>query len=270
MVRNIYGRFDEWLTASGAKSLPAAEKAMRFAHYTASCRWIEETCGRKFSAVIATKAFDGDGSGLLILPDLVSITTITEDDTALTAGTGYRLLPLNRENEPAMRIERLSAIWSVGFENVEIAGVWGYSYATEDTLVDIPNTAADMDPAAGIDSDDTSIEFADTVDLSMGETLVIEDEQVYVAAINDDGDAITIERGVNGTTAAAHDDGVSIYRRVYPQPVVEAAMMQASRLMRAVVTGGNQAGGTQFSGGFSPEYPMIRDALAPFRRMTVR
>lgn len=275
MARNIYGRFDQWVSASGGKSLPAAELAIRFAHYTAACKWVEEYCGRKFSAVVATKAFDGDGSSTLILPDLVSITTITEDDVALVAGAGYRLLPLNRENEPAMRIERLSggiarAAWSyASFENVEIAGVWGYSYQTEDTLETVPNTATDPAPPAGIDSDDTTIEFASAVDISLGETLVIGTEQVYVAAINDDGDTLTVERGVNGTTAAAHDVGVAIYRRVYPFNLVEAVQMQASRMSRAVQTGGNQAGGVQFGGGFTPEYPMIRDALAPLRRVTV-
>jgi hypothetical protein len=95
--------------------------------------------------------------------------------------------------------------------------------------------------------------------------VLIESEQLYVASISTND--LTIERGVNGTAATSHPDGadISIYR--YPGSVVEAGLLQASRLWR-------QRGGDSISGGstrgVSAELdPEVRRLLSPYRRLPV-
>ena len=64
----------------------------------------------------------------------------------------------------------------------------------------------------------------------MAQTILIESEQLYVTAISTND--LTVTRGVNGTTATAHADStdISIYR--YPDPVVQACLIQTSRLWK--------------------------------------
>ena len=72
-------------------------------------------------------------------------------------------------------------------------------------------------------------------EISAGHTLLIGDEQVYVRA--SDSGTLTVERGVNGTTASAvnKDSSIAIYE--YPPPVSEAALLLAARMWRGALGG---------------------------------
>ena len=87
----------------------------------------------------------------------------------------------------------------------------------------------------------TSVPVTSASDIEVLDTLLVNNEQMYVTAILTD--TLTVERGVNGTTAASHSnlDNVSALR--YPGGVIEATLMQASRLWTRRSTGfANQVG----------------------------
>lgn len=165
---------------------------------------------------------------LLLGCDLVSITTIKVDtdadgvfETTLTAGTDYRLWPYNAaaQDMPYRAVElvpiggQLSA-WPVAEYCVQIVGLFGYSNETEDTLQTVQDTTSQA-------SGSTTLTVQSTADIDPGETLVIGTEQEYVVSVNDPT-TLTVTRGINGTTAAAHLNGVTVYRRRYPRDVEEA------------------------------------------------
>ncbi|MCH8897292.1 MAG: hypothetical protein IIC33_03250 [Chloroflexi bacterium] len=72
------------------------------------------------------------------------------------------------------------------------------------------------------------VTVTDGAKFSVGQSLLIESEQLYVTAIT--ANDLTVERGINGTLAVVHPDGadVSLYR--YPGSVLEACLLLASRL----------------------------------------
>ena len=104
----------------------------------------------------------------------------------------------------------------------------------------------------------------------MGETILIESEQLYISAISTND--LTVERGVNGTTAAAHNDvtDISVYR--YPEEVVEACLLQTSRLWKRKDSGFSDSVGLPQTGSFKVYRgldPDVRHLLSPYRKPSV-
>jgi len=235
-----------------------------------SCR-----CNRRFYSEIATRYYDGSGTRELWLPDdLISIDTslkVDEDgdgtyELTLAVNTDYWLYPDNKS--PKFRIDlnpdgtQLSA-WTKARRSVEIAGMFGYSNDTELTGQTVQNTTE-------ISASGTTLTVTSTTGISAGETLVMGSEQVYVSAVASATD-LTITRGLNGTTAAIHANGVAIYRRRYAAPIEQAVVMQVSRFWNEQKTGYSGQAGSAEMGGFSfaTLYPAIRDMLNPYRVQVV-
>ena len=99
-----------------------------------------------------------------------------------------------------------------------VTGTFGYAGTT--TTPSTALGAALTDEASDITVDDSS-------GLSVGQVVVIDDEQMRVVAIDDS--AVTVVRGYNGTTAAAHDDEALVSVYVYPAEVVDATIRVAQR-----------------------------------------
>lgn len=205
----------------------------------AASREIDDYTRRTFYAETATRYFDGNGRAELWLPlskdgDLLSVTTLKVDEDGdgvyeltLAANTDYWLWPDNVT--PKNRIDinlnstQLSA-FPCGRRRVEIVGSWGYTAATE-----IPAATLNED----LDSSEVGVDVAAGTGalFEVGQTILIDAEQMYISAIATD--TLTVTRGVNGTTAAAHTDtNQLIYRYVYIPEVAEAALIQAGRLWK--------------------------------------
>jgi len=229
-------------------------------------RAVDDLTHRRFYSETATRYFDGEGYSDLWTDDLVSVTTLKVDEDGdgvyeltLAANADYWLWPDN--TTPKRRIDlnpesaQLTA-WPRGRRRIEIAGVFGYSDDTELTTTTL-NEA--------LDATETAVDLVDGTAVSVGETLVVDAEQIYVSAIA--GNTPTVVRGVNGTTAAAHSDGAAVYRRRYARPIERAVKMQVARFLREQQTGGPLQGNGEI-GGFSVSslYPAIRDMLAPYIR----
>jgi len=153
---------------------------------------------------------------------LVSTTTVTAYDatdrgasTVLTEGyaNDFFLMPYNVSPKTIFKLnEDTSNTLDSGQQTLTILGEWGY---TSDTLT---VTTAD----AITSTTATSISVTSATDLGPGQTILIDSEQLYITAIS--GNTLTVERGVNGTTAATHSGGVDLTRYDYPELVVQACL----------------------------------------------
>lgn len=236
-------------------------------------RWIDTYCNRHFFALTTTRVFDGNGARELQLPDLISITTLKTDENQdrvfeLTWSSGdYLLYPLNAEPQqtwgrPYSRIlvdtqAGSRPAFPAGKSTVEVAGKWGFREVVEDS-------GADINEGGAFSAADTTLTVTDGSLMAVGQTVQIENEQLYITAIatND----LTVIRGVNGSTAATHPDGtdLSIFR--YPGSVVEACLLQVSRLWQRGANAGSAGGGGLPAGALDPE---VQRLLSSYRRLPV-
>lgn len=185
-------------------------------------RQIDKYCkGRKFYPMIATYEFDYQrGSWKHYFDrDLLELTTLTVDDTEIAAAN-YRLYPLN--DYPKYKVELLlnqSNVFtysSTPQATVDVAGVWGYHDDWDNAFLDSGDTVQDD---GGINASVTSVTFTDidgadvdsfTPRASAGDMLKIGSEYLQVTATNTTPNVATVRRGVNGSTAASHNNGVTI------------------------------------------------------------
>ena len=204
----------------------------------AASRSIESYCNRRFYSTTETKYFDG--ALTLWIPDLLSITTLKTDEDGdgtfentfqvATAPVDYLLYGGGLEDSlnlyPKIRIE-INPDGDYGsFANgvkkgVEIAGVWGYGDGTSATPYVTDTTTAEV-----IDAGETAIDVTSATNLSAGMTILVETEQMYITSITTN--TLTVEKGVNGTTDAAHtypnSVGKQIYYYRYPRDIMQACI----------------------------------------------
>ena len=245
----------------------------------ATSRLVDQHCNRHFFVLVTTRKFDGDGGTQLPLPDLVSVTSLKTDDnkdrtfeTTWTA-TDYLLYPTNAEptkpwGRPYTRVlVDLEAgnedVFTAGKQTVEINAKWGYREVTEDS-------GADINEGATFSATDTTLTVTDGTKFAVGETILIESEQFYITAISTNN--LTVTRGVNGTTAATHADSTDISVYLYPPQVVEACLIQTSRMWKRKDSGFSakaglpQTGVITVSRGLDPD---LQQLLISFRRPPV-
>lgn len=206
-------------------------------------RQLEGFCNRTFYYVVETRKFDGDGSQELVVPDLISVGTLSEDTnldgTYETdwAATDYILYPLNANPTGSFNLAKPYRSLVVnpasngtqdsfirGLNNYQIVGTWGYAKVSR--LSGLNGSLADATSTALI------LSAAPTGTIEVGHTVLIENEQVFVSSgTAATGTSLTVLRAQNGTTGTVH---TSTACRIieYPGPVIEAAFIQTARLWR--------------------------------------
>ena len=242
-------------------------------------RLIDTYCNRHFYVLVGTRKFDGDGGTKLASPDLISVTSLKTDDNkdrtfeTTWASTDYLLYPSNAEptkawGRPYTRIlvdteAGAEDVFTTGMQTVEVVGKWGYREVTEDS-------GANVNEGAQYSATDTTLTVTDGTKFAVGQTIVIDSEQIYVTAISTND--LTVARGVNGTTAAAHNDGTDISIYVYPGPMVEACLMQTSRLWKRKDSGFASRVGLPQTGSFDVFRgldPDVKQLLSSYRKPSV-
>ena len=240
-----------YLSLDALKSGPALDihgadqDARLLAVLEAASRLVDRYCNRHFFELSAVRSFDGTGSPLLRLPGLIGVDAPglrTDEDAdgvfeTAWAPSDYLLLPSNADPEtagnslsrPYTAVEANPASGKTGKERfargrktVEIAGRWGWWRH----LRRAPETLA-----SAVDAGATSIAVSGGSAVEAGQTLLVDSEQIHVRGR--DGDSLAVDRGVNGTTPAAHEAGAAGRIYDYPAPVAEATLLQAVRLWRA-------------------------------------
>ena len=193
---------------------------------------IDNYTHRTFRVVSATKYFDG--ARVLWIPDLLAISASglkTDSDGDATfentfATTDYILYGVGLEDSlntfPKTRIEisedsDYSSFASGVKKGVEIAGTWGYG----DGISATPYTA-DTTITEGLTAGEADIDVTAVTNLSPGQTILIDSEQMYIYSIATL--TLTVECGVNGTTEATHSQGATVYIYQYPADIRQACI----------------------------------------------
>jgi hypothetical protein len=187
--------------------------------------FIEQATDRIFIPETRTYYFDSpkqSSTRLNLGRDLLSVTTLTDDSGTISSSDYFLYNGYDDLNTPPytvidlLRSNEYFQFSDTRQKAITIAGEWGYTNAFEDTGATVLNN-----PLA---ADGTSL-TALTGLLSVGDSLLIGSEQIFVSAITtgDPNDTITIKRAQGGTTAAEHDSTTAIYRYLPPRPIVSAA-----------------------------------------------
>lgn len=267
------------LKASAGLNLPAgtaSDAALRRAAEAAS-RVIDRYCNRVFFTYVEAKEFDGDGSLELFTPDLVSVASVKEDDTmagtfSVTWGASDFLLyprsakpTANYDPRPYTKIivspftSGTQDVFLRGRDNYQVNGTWGFSRVTK--TLGVTGTAANATTTS------VTLSGSATGNVEIGHTFLLGDEMLYTVGAS--GTAVTVERGVNGSTATAHT-AADVKLLVYPEPVSEACMIETARLWKRKDNA--FAAEVGFEGGFQANRGIDPDAarmLLPYRKIAV-
>jgi hypothetical protein len=198
--------------------------------------WIDKYCNRHFYPKTETLVFDGRGTAQLIVPDLISVTSLKEDGSGnlsfdeTWAGSDYLLQPYNAAptqhwGSPYTALKSRSKGnnangFTTGEQNFQISGIWGYAQFAEDSGTDLND--------ASMDTTKTTVAVDDGTQFQVGQTALIGVEQMLVTGISSNN--LTVTRSLNGSTAVAHADNSDISILRWPASVERAAMVQTARI----------------------------------------
>ena len=184
--------------------------------------FIERRTGRVFIPETATRYFDAPKlprGALYLYDDLLSVTSVTDDQGALAAAD-YFLYPLNRSPKRRVELNSSREFWyydDTPQKAIVIVGQWGFGADYEDTGATL---------AAAISSTTATTFTASSGSLvQTGWALLIDSETLFVSGVS--GNTVTVQRGVNGTTAATHALAAVVYRYTPPAGIEEAASLLA-------------------------------------------
>jgi hypothetical protein len=194
---------------------------------------IKTYADREFVPRIQTRYFDAlanvNGLTFTFDRDLLAATTITNGDALTVSATAYVTEPRNDSPYYAIKLKASAGLtWNYEQdpENaLSIAGVWGYHTEYADAWVNVTTvaTTADASGSASMTVTDEGIQT--------GQLLKIDDEFIYVGAVQ--GKTLnTLSRGANGSTAAAHASGATVYAWQPMYEVRELAREGAAALYR--------------------------------------
>lgn len=219
---------------AGLSITNATSDALLMVYLAAASRHIDQFCRRVFFTFNQAQVFDGrDDDELLLGEDLLAVSALATDtdgdglfDDQTWAAGDYELLPANRL--PAYGLRRTRGgdyAWPTTQSSIRITGTWGHGNATASPwrASGVTMTAASAEATAATASAAGAIEA--------GHTLLVGSEQVFVSAVN--GTALTIERGVNGTTAAIHAAAAASIA-LYPEMVGLTCQMLASEMFNTL------------------------------------
>ena len=197
-------------------------------------RIVEGRCGRSFYVSIGSKRFDVHDRYGVTVDDLIEITQVVEDSDGdgvyerVRQRKDYVLYPLDSDPQ-SLRGVPYHSVWvrrrrgmrcfPTGRATVSITGRWGYRSYFVSVFGYVSNSGTTVTRAS------RSIKMDDARNVQAGHTVLIDHEQMFVRQVA--ASVLTVERGLNGTSAADHQDASLVKRLVYPAEVVEATLLIA-------------------------------------------
>lgn len=253
-------------TRLGLAAAETSDDARLLAALQAAAAQIERAAGRRFCPRRAVLQHTIQyPTELLLEDDLLELTTLTNGDSSTIPLDNVILLPDDAPSGGLLLMAGSTFTWAQSpVQAVSISGIWGWhdrwSEAwrnSADTVQNNPlNSSATSLTVADADASDTHDE---TPRFQVGHLLKIESEYVRVLAVNTVSNVLTVLRGVNGTTAAAHAQNTPIYSYQPPADVAAIALRWASILYR-------EPDGETFAAALEA----LHDSLTPYRRVMVK
>ncbi len=226
MNKNSYTSLSDFKSVLGISA--TTDDAILLNILEATTRQIDNYCGRHFWSDSATKYLDG--ALHLWTPDLLSITASglqTDEDgdgtfeNTFSSGDYIEYGGGGDDSLNSFPITKLEISESSSFgsfatgikKGVKIAGKWGYGDGTSAPY--ITDTTLSASCSTGATASVTS-----AANLGAGMTILFDNEQAYIESVS--STALTLTRGVNGTTAAAHANAAQVYYYTYPEDIKQA------------------------------------------------
>jgi len=203
---------------------------------------IEQLTSKEYAPRLRTRSFHAYGDhiddvfdALIIRGNpLLEVTTLTVGGTTFAADDYFFL----DDDTPYWRVARATdapASWS-SFDtdwrnSIVLTGVWGYRTDYPLRGWTLSGQTVQNDP---LTSSGTSITVTSASKFSPGQMLEIEDEWLVVTSVDNVSatKTLTVERGIRGTTAAAHDKLTAIHIWVPEPQITRAAMRWGAFLYR--------------------------------------
>lgn len=204
-------------------------------HLEAAAEEVDRICHRTFRVHQETLYPDAcRADELLLAEDVLAVVSLKTDldldgvyETTWDA-TDYRLLPADAPSrrEPYYRFAAAPFLpkWFP---------TWGY-----DRLIELvvkagywEDLASNGTIAEDLDTSETGVDLTAGHGLEALQTILVDSEQMYITAFASTNTA-TVERAVNGTTAATHSSGAAVRRYRYPGPVAQAQAVLAEETLR--------------------------------------
>jgi hypothetical protein len=209
-------------------------------------REVDRLCRRHFYVRASTAEYwdcrrlEG---GIVFLPDFLELDSLaadsegddTFDGETWVENTDWFAWPDNGWPKEGLRGARAGRYSIPGCEPhyLKASGLFGYGDGTRSAPYD---SAGCTGTVATTDGTTLILSVADAVEA--GQTILCEDEQMYVSAV--EGTAATVRRGVNGTAAAAHA-AETVYVYTYPEDVTRVVIWAAAMALQESGKGGYQS-----------------------------
>lgn len=175
-------------------------------------RYIDDETGRAFYPFIQARVYSAPNSlELCVYEDLLEVITLTNGDSTVVPSTEYYLVEKNLSPAYAIKINDISIYkWTSdtqgSLENViSVNGIWGYHnrYLREGWKVGTTTTEA-------LDTSEVEFDVTASTLFSAGQIIRYGDELGIITSTAS-GKITVVSRGDNGSTAAAHDSGITVY-----------------------------------------------------------
>ena len=205
--------FDQWKKIS---TTDTNEDAVIEDVLEAASRYIDAGTARKFYPRVQTRYYDipSNGSRQLELDyDLLEIITLTNGDDVEVDSTDYNLIGKNQTPHYAIKLKASSSVyWNYDSSGnseliIDVLAYWGYhdQYATRAWAA-----GGTINDASFTDSKTTlAVQTGEGSNFTAGKLIKADNEIMRVTGVSTDD--LTVVRGENGSTAAAHDDDTAIY-----------------------------------------------------------
>jgi hypothetical protein len=247
----------------GLAAADTAEDARLLTALQTATAHIERATGRRFAPRQATLQHTVRyPTELLLDDDLLELTTLANGDGTTIPLNTVICLPDDAPTGGLLLIAGSSFIWSqTPTQSISVSGIWGWHNRwntawrnSADTVQNNPlSSGASTLTVTDADGADSELE---TPRFQVGHLLKIENEYLRVLAVNTATNVLTVLRGVNGTTAAAHALNTAIYTYQPPLDVAAISLRLAVALYREPDTATATAA--------------ILDSLSPYRRSLVK
>ncbi len=194
----------------------------------------------------------------------------------LVQGQDYYLLEMNSSPYYAYRLKFPNSWygtyalqnWQFKSPQVYVTGFWGYQRLYSEAWVNTLETV----PVAGITSTATTFTLSDVdgtddigeTRIEVGMLLRIDNELMWVTAVNTTSNLVTVLRGRHGTMPLAHTSGTRILRYQVERDIQEACLSCAKTWKQSDDSIGGRQGVTDMSAGV--EISMPKDVVEILKR----
>ena len=231
--------FLQWVTPTDT-SVDVVDDAVIASILESVARYIDGQTNRKFYPTVETQTYDVPGGRSLVMDDdLLEVISVTNGDGSAITSTYYNLYPPNTYPKDEIRLTETSGLFwtnsSTSYEQViDIAAIFGYRerYTQEGwKLVTTLNEA--------VDASETDIDVVAGGYLPTGTIWRVGNEILITKSVSTNT-VMVLSRGDNGSTAATHDTGTSVYLWA-PQHDIALAFKQIAQNVYRRFAGSNAA-----------------------------